>query len=258
MGEIVALKDAAANFQTFFETRKGELARALPRAGITADRLLRVLFTATQKQPDLFKCDLASVYKCVLLSAQAGLLPDGITGQAHIIPFKNGKSGKLEAQLILGYRGYLALARRSGEVDVIAAHEVREGDEFVFEYGTNATLRHVPSTAPDRDRKEITHFYATAKFRSGSTDFEVMTRNDVDTIRARARAKDDGPWVTDYAEMGKKTAIRRLCKRLPQSEDSARLLELDAKAEGGLPQDLDTIQIEAVVTDAAAEEVANA
>ena len=57
--------------------------------------------------------------------------------------------------------------------------------------------------------------------------------------------------------------LRRICKRLPQSEDAARLLELDAQAEAGVPQeinipvppeDVDAMpRADAVVTDAPQE-----
>ena len=243
--QMVPIKEKAENFRGFLAERKNEIGAALANAGITPDRLLRVVLTSAQKNPKLYECDLSSIYKSVLLCAQSGLLPDGITGQAYLIPYKNGKTGRLEAQLQVGYKGYETLARRTGEITVISGNVVRANDVFDYQFGTDEFLRHRPSA--DADRGAIVFFYAYARFKVGHTQFIVMTKAEVDLIRARSMAKDEGPWATDYEQMGVKTAIRRLCKNLPQSEDMARLLELDAKAEGGLPQNLDEIPMAEIV-----------
>lgn len=250
MGQIVSVKQQADDMRKFFDSRKGEIGMALARVGITPDRIIRAVFTSAQKTPDLLKCDLNTVYKAVLLCAQSGLMPDGITQQAHLIPRKNRKRNIMECNLQIGYRGYLTLCRRSGDVTVIKATLVRLGDKFRELRGTDDRIEHEPlpsimDPATDKPRP-ITHAYAIAKFKSGEVDFEVMPIEEIEALRVRSGAYDDGPWATDYGEMCKKTVMRRLCKRLPQSEDAARLLELDAQAEGGIPQDLGNIQIPGV------------
>jgi len=59
---------------------------------------------------------------------------------------------QMEAQLIPGYRGYIALARRSGDVQSVAAQVVYENDRFSIRYGLNEDLEHVPA---EGDRGEI-------------------------------------------------------------------------------------------------------
>lgn len=241
MGEIVPIAKQAADVRKFFEARKSEIGMALARVGITPDRILRAVFTSAQKTPDLWKCELESLYKAALLAAQAGLIPDGVTQQAHLIPRKNNKKGGvLECNLQIGYRGYLTLCRRSGDVDVIKATLVRSGDKYRVLRGTDDRIEHepLPNVADaDGNPRPITAVYAVATFKSGHKDFEDMDISEVEALRRRAQA--NGPaWETDYGEMVKKTVLRRLCKRLPQSEDAARLLELDAQAEGGIPQSI--------------------
>jgi len=231
MPEIIPIDKAKADFAALLSSRKSDLARALPAVGVTPERLLRAVFTAATRQPDLYLCTPQSVYRSVMLAASAGLMPDGITGQAYLLPYNN--KGVKECQLQLGVEGMRVLARRSGEVKAIGQQVVREGDDFRFEYGTNKFLRHVPK--PD-NRGTILAFYSVAEFTGGGTDFEVMWKGEVDLVRSRSRAKDSGPWVTDYEEMGKKTVTRRLCKRLPKSEEMARLLDADARSTDGMPQ----------------------
>lgn len=252
MTQIVPIAKKAEMMRAFFDARKGEIGRALARVGVTPDRILRAVFTSAQKNPELYNCTPESTYKAVLLAAQAGLMPDGVTQQAHLIPRWNRKrkdanGDKLpeaqECNLQIGYRGYLTLCRRSGDVNVIDALLVRAGDEFYVEDGVphhKPMCRDGFPTMNDAEGKErpILGVWAKAQFKSGGTSYDWMSRDEIEALRRRSSAGGLG-WDTDYGEMAKKTVLRRICKRLPQSEDAARLLELDAQAEAGVPQEID-------------------
>ena len=252
MTEIVPIAKKAEQMRVFFDKRKGEIGRALARVGVTPDRIIRAVFTAAQKNPELYNCTPDSTYKAVLLAAQAGLMPDGVTQQAHLIPRWNRKRkdancNKLpeaqECNLQIGYRGYLTLCRRSGDVNVIDAFLVRAGDEFTVEDGIphhKPLCRDGFPALNDADGKErpIVGVWAKAKFKSGEASYDWMSRDEIEALRRRSAAGGQA-WDTDYGEMCKKTILRRICKRLPQSEDAARLLELDAQAEAGTPQEID-------------------
>ena len=56
-----------------------------------------------------------------------------------------------------------------------------------------------------------------ATLKGGMTQFEVMSKADVDAIRSVSKSKDNGPWVTNYPEMARKTVLRRLVKYLPMA-----------------------------------------
>ena len=115
----------------------------------------------------------------------------------------------------------------------IGAAAVREGDSFDYHRGRNSDLKHKECSKPG----EITHFYAYADLKGGGFQFDVMTKAQVDLIRARSKASGSGPWVSDYEEMGKKTVLKRMCKLLPRSAELARAVSLDNAAEIGV-QDL--------------------
>lgn len=213
-GTAVARKSEAETVRQALEKMKGQFQMALPRH-LTPDRLLRVAMTAIQNTPKLLDCDRTSLYSAIMTCAQLGLEPDGVLGQAYLVPF----AGRV--QFIPGYKGLITLARNSGDVTSISAHEVRANDRFSYAFGLSEKLEHIPA---DGDRGEITHFYAVARFKDGGHHFDVMTKADVEAIRVRSPGKNSDPWKIHYAEMGKKTCIRRIAKYLPMNVQKAAAL----------------------------------
>lgn len=192
-------------------------------------RLKGVVLSVFTRRPELWECDPISVARAVVECAQVGLEPTGAVGGAHLVPFFNKATGRKEAQLIFDYRGSVALARRSGEVKRVEARIVREKDEFDFEYGLEPTLRHVPALVDDPG--PMTYAYAVGIFRDGSRQFEVMSAPQIEAVRQRSKSKDNGPWVTDYFEMAKKTVLKRLLKLLPLSIEARAALEFEDEQE---------------------------
>jgi recombination protein RecT len=223
-------KSPIHQLQELLESRKGSLAALLPRH-LTADRLMKVAINAASRNPLILKCTPASVVKAVMQGAELGLEVGSALGEYYLVPFKNNKTGNYEAQGIPGYRGLISLARRTGEIAMIFAAVVKDGDEFTYQLGSDPLLMHRPNLDAD-ENAPVKWVYAVAKLKDGSTQFEVMSRKAVEGIRSRSRAGQSGPWVTDWNEMAKKTVIKRLTKYLPLSVELAKALEVDNKADG--------------------------
>jgi recombination protein RecT len=198
-----------------------------------------------RKVPKLAQCDPMSFLGAVIQCAQLGLEPGNALGHAYILPFDkrqkvNGRWETVgtEAQVIIGYRGMIDLARRSGQIVSIEARAVYEGDEFDCSLGLESKLTHTPDWQnPNRSQPDKLRFvYAVAKLKDGGIQFDVMSRAEVDGIRARSKSADNGPWVTDYAAMALKTVVRRLFKFLPVSIEVQQAVSLDEQAEAGVSQ----------------------
>jgi len=203
---------------------RGKIAEVLPKY-LTAEQMTRVMVGTIARVPKLAECTPASLLNALMLCAQAGLLPDG--RNAHLIPYGS------TVQVIFDYKGLVQIAERNG-VQNIRAIAVHKND--VFEYGmdgANVTFKWQPNFLGDRG--ELVAFAATC-IRDGNTDVEVMTKAEVDAIRKRSKASGSGPWVTDYAEMGKKTVLRRMSKRWPLSPEQSAALDTEAKEEYSLTQ----------------------
>jgi recombination protein RecT len=223
---------------------KNALRAVLPRA-MRPDRFVRVALTAMMRTPDLAECSRESLFKALLDLSSYGLEPDG--RRAHLIPFRNSKMcacghemdahrGQecskcdcrqrrtlIECTLIIDYKGLAELVRRSGDVSYIHADVVYGNDEWSYSFGTGAHLKHTPS-AKDRGTEKIA-YYSYVRLKDGSEDFVVMNPAEVEKIRKRSKSPDKGPWVTDYDEMGKKTAFRRHSKWLPLSPEVRGAIE---------------------------------
>lgn len=202
-----------------------QIASQLPN-GMSEDRFKTVTLQALAKNPTLQECDPSSIILAVLDAASVGLEPTGVLSQAWLVPY----AGK--AQLQIGYNGYRTLARRSGEVSSIEARVVYQSDTFEVFYGSDQRIVHVPSFESS-DPADITHAYAVTRMKDGTILFDVMTRAELDGIRARSKSANRGPWVSDTAEMYRKTVIRRHVKALPLTIEVAHVIERDDEAEFG-------------------------
>jgi recombination protein RecT len=195
------------------DTMREQFARALPKH-LSPERFARVAITALTRTPKLAECTQASMMKCLLDLSAMGLEPDG--RRAHLIPYGT------EATLIVDYKGLVELIRRSGDVVSIRAETVCEKDSFDWK---NGEVTH--SVNWREDRGEVQAVYAEAVMKSGEKQTAVMTTKEVEGIRSRSRSGNNGPWKTDWAEMAKKTAVRRLSKMLPLSSEIIRHIERD-------------------------------
>jgi recombination protein RecT len=217
MSKAMTLRDKLNN-----PAQLQEIARALP-AHMSADRMARVTLTAMTRTPKLAECEPASFFQCLMTCSQWGLEPDG--RHAHLIPFENRKRGVVECQLIIDYKGFVQLAMRTGNIASIHCDAVCENDEFDYDCGE--VLRHKIDFR--KPRGEAYAFVCIIKMKDGGKKCEVMTRDEVEAIRRRSRSANNGPWVTDFNEMAKKTVFRRASKWIELSSEIRDAFEHDDK-----------------------------
>lgn len=222
------------------DQKKGELAKMLPKT-LSIDRLLKVAQIAATTTPALAECDVPSLVGAIGQCAQMGLEPNTVLGHAYLVPFnvkrkdtRGNERWVKSVQVVIGYKGLIDLARRSGQIVSIAAHEVCEADHFELVYGLDEKLNHTPAMG---DRGNVVGFYAVAKLTGGGHAFEFMSLHQVREIAKATQSKGAyGPWKDHFIEMGRKTVIRRLAKYLPLSVEFQTAAALDGMAEAGKDQ----------------------
>lgn len=236
---------------TLLRNMEGEIARALPDLGITGKRMSRMAMTALRNNPQLYHCEPMSVLACVVELAQLGLEPSTPLGHAWILPY--GKS----ANIIIGYKGYVALAYRGRimlSADVVYERDITDG-KFCWQKGTNEGVEHIPYEGPDPGK--IKYGYSIATYPDGRKMTKVITLADVQrAINASSSPKAlTGEQKVDCAWYWMKTAIRRIAPFLPLSAEFVRATELDDIHEAGRVQILDYTP-ETVRTEVAADKIA--
>jgi recombination protein RecT len=231
MSNLVKPDDRVKTVRSLLDQLKPQMAAALPRH-ITAERMARVVMTQIQNNPYLLNCDKTTLLSSIMTACQLGLEPDGVLGHGYLVPF----AGKV--QFIPGYKGYIKLARQSGEVTDFYAMDVCANDEFDIVHGLHRDLKHKMAAGA---RGAVIGFYAVAKFKNGGFDFKYMTIDEINAIRDKAQGYiafkagkiKETPWATSPGPMGIKTVIRQLAKFLPMSVQLQQAAVLEDNYEAG-------------------------
>lgn len=221
-----------------------EIKRALPSV-LTPERFTRMALSALNNTPKLAECSPMSFIAALMNAAQLGLEPNTPLGQAYLIPYKN--KNQLECQFQIGYKGYIDLAYRTGQVQIIQAQAVREFDYFEYEYGLNPKLVHRPG---DGERGEITYFYGLFKMINGGFGFEVMNVAAMDAFAKQYSQSINSkysPWSSQYEEMAKKTVIKKALKYGPVKSDFQRAIAMDESIKTELSVDMSEVRNEDVL-----------
>ncbi len=234
MAKVTALTKTSQSLMTIRDlllARKKQIAMALPKH-MDPDRLLRISMTSIQRNPSLLECDPRTLLSVIIQCAQLGLEPDDVMGKAYLVPFKNNKKGTTDVQLIIGYRGLIDLAMRSGSVEAIQARIVYENEPFEFVDGVS--IKHRP--LPPSKRGGKLGVYAVARLKSGTILYEFLWAEEVEAVKKQSKSysSKSSPWHTHEEEMWKKTAIRRLAKYLPLSVEFQKAAIVDEYQEAGI------------------------
>lgn len=192
----------------------------MARIALNELRLNSYLATIAMRSPDSF-------INAVVQASHLGLEIGGALGQCYLVPYKN------EVKAIVGYRGLLTLARRSGFITSIKAEMVYENDQFDLELGIETKVSHKPKLDGERGKPKLV--YMVAHFTDGGYHFEWMSIAEVNKIRDRSPSANKGssPWTTDYEQMALKTVIRRGWKYLPMSIEMVRSEQIEAATDAG-------------------------
>lgn len=187
---------------------------------IPPQRLVRSLLVACEMNPYLLTCDRGSLLRTAMTAAVLGLDIDGVTGLAYAVPFK----GKV--QLIVGYKGMVAIAARSGRT--LEGFVVRDGDDFTFDEA-NGHVRHNKALGGEKQRRVI-GAYAVSRGNGLPTMVRVMSMDEIIATRDRSAGyksrPESSPWTTDFDAMARKCPIRSLAKDIPNiSLQAAAALE---------------------------------
>lgn len=226
------------------KSMEGQFARTLPPE-MSVEKFIRDAITELRQHPELQACSADSLLGAFMTAARLGLEVGGSLGHFYLTPrtVKNKSTGQHERQVvpIIGYKGLIALARRSG-VGAVKAFIVYEGDHFREGSNTERGPYHEydPIAGGPAGRAEV-GVLAVARLSGGDVQHVYLTMDQVAERKARGAAGDKGPWLTDRDAMIRKTGIRALASELPQSTVLALARQVDEQVQTYTPGTVDTV-----------------
>lgn len=235
MAQLVKLDSRAKVIGELFEANRKRMVALAPRSTGNPERIFQIAFQNIAYNTDLLLCTQESLIGGVFEAIKLGITLGGPMQEGWLIPFK--EHGTPKATLIVGYMGYRNIIDRAGSVIDMQPRAVHVKDEFDYWFGDQPRIMHRPKVATPTQRADLRAVYVVANLRKGGRQTEVLELEEVDAHRARSRAKNSGPWTTDFVPMAMKTAMRKISKYLPKSNELlARALDLDEKADLGHDQ----------------------
>jgi recombination protein RecT len=142
-------------------------------------------------------------------------------GFAYVIPYKNNRENKTEAQFQIGYKGFIQLAIRSGQFRSINVTEIKEG-ELLHEDMLTGDLTFKRAAANVREGLKTVGYAAFFRLNNG---FEKTLYFTVEAVEAHAKkysqtygskyesTRNSSKWATDFDAMAKKTVLKMLLSK---------------------------------------------
>jgi recombination protein RecT len=166
----------------------------------------------------LVNADPQTIFSAACMAATLNLPINNNLGFAYIVPFKNNKENKIEAQFQLGYKGYIQLAQRSGQFSRIAATPVYNGqlisENPLLGYEFDWSVK--PSGEP-------IGYVAFFKLINGFTAELYMSKEEVmkhANKYSQTAKRGFGVWKDQFEAMALKTVLKLLLsKQAPLSID---------------------------------------
>lgn len=207
MNQLQKANNPLAKITEALNFYKTKIAQALPK-GRNVDQEISSVLAMVSSDAKLQKSSPESIAQACFDAATLGL-PINRLGLAYLVSYGE------QVKLLISYKGYIHLVLQSGIVLDIFAECVYSKDKFRYLAGTSQTIFHEPVVIGNRG--DFVAVYAIARLSNGLTKPCIIRKSEVDIIRSKSRSPNNGPWVSDYDEMAKKSSIKRLCKLLPYS-----------------------------------------
>lgn len=194
------------------------IAKLLTGTGITEETFVAQIANACRAVPDLWKCEPESVLGAALKAAQLGLAPNDARNQCWILPYRDNRSGRTNAQFQLGYGGVMELARRAVPGLRFDGRAVYPNDEFDIDFGADQPLTHRPAVVKGQQRGgDAFAWYVKATFPDGSVQVHVLDRDGVEYHRSFSKQKDGQMWSKSYDAAALKSVVHDMRRWLPSS-----------------------------------------
>ena len=170
------------------------------------------MVNADEKLQEAFRNAPLTVIQSALKAATYDLPIDATLGYAYIVPFRNNDKDITEATFILGYKGMLQLALRTGVYKTINVVDVREGELKRYDRLTEEVEIDFVEDEDERKALPIVGWAGYFRLVNGTEKTIYMTRKQIEAHeRKHRKGKYMGwGWKNNFEAMARKTVLRRL------------------------------------------------
>lgn len=214
------------------------------------------LVNSDDKLLAVFQNDPMSIIQSALKAAAFDLPIDPGLGYVYIIPFNSKKLGRVTANFIVGYKGRIQLALRTGLYVRLNAIEVHEGELVSYDLLTEDIEFNWIKDPAVRKEAPVVGYVAFYRLKSGMEKTIYMTKAEMEAHEmANRKGKYMSPiWNDHFDDMGKKTVLSLLLSKwgpmsinyLDASPQDQRVMEAIAK---GQLDDDDAVRDESITID---------
>ena len=172
--------------------------------------------------PQIEECDASTILSAALCGHSLGLAPSPQLGQYYMVPFKDKKNNRTVATFVLGYKGYIQLAIRSGQYKKLNVLEIKEGELIDWDpLMENISIKLI-SDETEREHAETIGYYAMFQYVNGFEKAiywskEKMKNHAVQYSSGYAYDLKNGKeytfWSKNFDAMAKKTLLRQLISK---------------------------------------------
>lgn len=249
-------------------------------------RFIASITSAVGVNPALQECDAKSIIAGALLGESLNLSPSPQLGQYYLVPFKKkatySRTGELlepecsKATFILGYKGMLQLAMRSGYYKKIVVLDIKQGELIRFDPLEETIACQLIEDPDEREKAQTVGYYAMFEYQNGFRKAMYWTQakmlNYADRyskafsaneysrlMRGEVAEKDmwkySSYWYTSFDDMAKKTMLRQLLSHWGML--SAEMIDAFEADGASVTDENGTLvpEIEASMDDAAADAI---
>ena len=173
------------------------------------------LVNASPQMQQVFREAPMTIIQAGLKAANYDLPVDSALGFGYILPFKNKQpdgSYRMEAGYLLGYKGLLQLAMRTGAYSKINVVDIREGELKHWDRLTEDIEIEFIEDDEERESKPIVGYCGYLKLKSGmeKITYWSVARIAAHELRHRKGKYQNPVWKTDQVAMSRKTVLRDL------------------------------------------------
>ena len=187
--------------------------------GEKANKLIADLLAVAAHNPDIQKCDFGTVTSAGMMAGALNLPLSPQLGYCYVVPFEDRKNGRTVGTFVLGYKGYIQLAERTGVYRKIVVLEIKESEFKSYNPMTEELKAEIHDDNEERDAEATTGYYAMFELLNGFTKTIYWSKK---KMEAHAKKYSKGYaadvkngtaysfWAKSFDDMAKKTMLRQL------------------------------------------------